>query len=112
LRAAAPIDHETTRIYPRIRVLLPFLGPFAVWHLATGSFNPFNNVYFARLGFPVQQIGNLFSGSQLAQMVAMLLAPLVIRRAGLLARFGYGAVLTGAAGLAVVAAGLFRWLLR
>jgi MFS family permease len=73
------------RVYPRSRFLLRFLIPFAVWHIATGSFNPFNNVYFARLGFSVPQIGTIFSGSQVVQLVAVLLAPLVIRRAGLLA---------------------------
>ncbi|HXB70011.1 MAG TPA: MFS transporter [Candidatus Acidoferrales bacterium] len=73
------------RIYPRSRFLWRFLIPFAVWHLATGSFNPFNNVYFARLGFTVPQIGSIFSGSQLVQVAAVLLAPLVIRRAGLVA---------------------------
>jgi predicted MFS family arabinose efflux permease len=84
--AAADPDgskHPST-VYPRSRFLFRFLAPFAVWHLATGSFNPFNNVYFARLGFPVQQIGNIFSGSQLVQLGAVLMAPLVIRRAGLL----------------------------
>jgi len=73
------------RVYPRSRFLLRFLIPFAVWHLATGTFNPFNNVYFARLGFAVPQIGSIFSGSQVVQLVAVLLAPLVIRRAGLVA---------------------------
>lgn len=72
------------RVYPRSRFLLRFLIPFAVWHLATGSFNPFNNVYFARIGFSVAQIGNVFSAAQMVQVVAVLLAPLVIRRAGLL----------------------------
>jgi predicted MFS family arabinose efflux permease len=191
--AAAAADGA--RVYPRGGFLLRFLGPFAVWHLATGSFNPFNNVYFARLGFPVQQIGRIFSGSQLVQVGAVLMAPLVIRRAGLLTgivlmmaatavalgglatqasgaaailayaaymafqwmsepglnsllmnrvdererggasaltflvafgaqalaafgagelltRFGYGAVLAGAAALAGVAAAMFRWLVR
>jgi len=75
---------HSSRVYPRGGFLLRFLGPFALWHLATGSFNPFNNVYFARLGFPVQQIGNIFSGTQLVQVGAVLMAPLVIRRAGLL----------------------------
>jgi MFS family permease len=88
LKPAAAIPEgarvHPSRVYPRSGFLLRFLGPFAVWHLATGSFNPFNNVYFARLGFPVQQIGNIFSGSQLVQVGAVLMAPVVIRRAGLL----------------------------
>ena len=84
LRTATP-TREPARVYPRSRFLWRFLLPFAVWHLATGSFNPFNNVYFARLGFSVPQIGSIFSGSQFVQVVAVLLAPRVIRRAGLLA---------------------------
>jgi hypothetical protein len=75
--------HLGARIYPRSPFLWRFLIPFGVWHLATGAFNPFNNVYLARLGFAVPQIGNIFSGSQLVQLAAVLLAPLVIRRAGL-----------------------------
>ncbi|SPE37172.1 conserved membrane hypothetical protein [Candidatus Sulfopaludibacter sp. SbA3] len=188
--AAAP---EGSRIYPRSPFLLRYLIPFALWNLATGSFNPFFNAYFARLRFPVERIGLIFSGSQLTQVVTVLLAPLVFRKAGLvngivwmmaatacglgglaaqpgaaavlayvaymafqwmsepglstllmnqvaererggasalnylvafsaqalaawgsgalLARFGYGAVLAGAAGLALAAAGLFQVLL-
>ena len=72
------------RLYPRSGFLLRFLAPFALWQIATGIFNPFNNVYFARLGFSVQRIGNVFSGAQVAQVGALLLAPFLIRRAGLL----------------------------
>jgi MFS family permease len=71
------------RVYPRGRFLLQFLAPFAIWHLVTGAFNPFNNVYFARLRFSVEEIGSVFSGSQLVQVGAVLCAPLVIRRFGL-----------------------------
>jgi MFS family permease len=189
--SAAPV--EGTRIYPRGPFLLRFLAPFALWHLATGSFNPFFNAYFARLRYPVEKIGLIFSGSQMVQVVTVLLAPVILRRAGLvggivwmmaatacglgglaaqpgaaamlaymaymgfqwmsepglntllmnhvdererggasalsflvafsaqavaawgagllLARFGYGTVLAGAAGLALAAAGLFQLLL-
>ena len=112
-----------SRVYPRGGFLLRFLGPFALWHLATGSFNPFNNVYFARLGFPVQQIGNIFSGSQLVQVGAVLMAPLVIRRAGLLTgivlmmaatALALGGLATQASGaaaiLAYVAYMAFQWM--
>jgi predicted MFS family arabinose efflux permease len=118
--AAIPGD---ARVYPRGRFLLRFLGPFAVWHLATGSFNPFNNVYFARLGFPVQQIGNIFSGAQLVQVGAVLMAPLVIRRAGLLTgivlmmaatALAMGGLATQASGAAAILAYIaymsFQWM--
>ena len=64
--------------------LVMFLIAIAVWHLGTGAFNPFFNTFFARLHVPVSSIGLLFSASQLSQTVAVLLAPLVLRRLGLL----------------------------
>jgi predicted MFS family arabinose efflux permease len=79
----APVEREGARVYPRGPFLVRYLVPFALWHLATGSFNPFNNVYFARLRFPVERIGTIFSASQLVQVATVLLAPLVFRRAGL-----------------------------
>jgi hypothetical protein len=79
----APAAAPGARIYPRGRFLWRFLAAFAIWHLATGVFNPFNNIYLARLNFSVEEIGSIFSASQLVQVFAVLLAPLVIRRAGL-----------------------------
>ena len=72
------------RIYPRSRFLMRYLIAFAIWHLATGTFNPFNNVYFRRLGFADQRIGSVFAVAQLVQVGALLAAPLIIRRLGLL----------------------------
>ncbi len=73
------------------RALLPsaflvrFLAALSLWGLATGAFNPFFNVYFARaMGMRVETIGLLFTASQGAQVVAMLLSPLVLRRLGLM----------------------------
>jgi len=54
---SAPTPERGSRIYPRSRFLARFLAPFAIWHLATGAFNPFGNVYFSKLGFPVQHRG-------------------------------------------------------
>jgi hypothetical protein len=78
-----PAPEPGSRIYPRSRFLARFLAPFAIWHLATGAFNPFGNVYFSHMGFRVEQIGNIFSGAQLVQVLAVLCAPLAIRRFGL-----------------------------
>ena len=78
-----PAARERARIYPRSGFLLRFLAAFALWHLATGAFNPFANVYFARLRVPVERIGSIFSVSQLGQVATVLLAPLVFRRVGL-----------------------------
>ncbi len=64
--------------------LLRFLPAIALWELVTGSFSPFANVYFAQhQHMPLTQIGNAFSLAQLAQVVAVLLAPLLFRRRGL-----------------------------
>jgi len=73
---------EGAKAYPRSPFLLRYLAAFAVWNLATGSFNPFANVYFAHLRFPAQRIGSVFSGSQVAQLAGVLMAPAIFRRAG------------------------------
>ncbi len=78
-----PMARERARLYPRSPFLLRYLAAFAIWNLATACFNPFTNVYFHRLNFAVEQIGTLFSASQLCQAGTLLLAPLVIRRLGL-----------------------------
>ena len=35
----------------------------AVWHLGTGTFNPFFNAFFVRMHVGIERIGLLFSGS-------------------------------------------------
>jgi MFS family permease len=74
---------ESAKVYPRSPFLLRYLVAFAVWNLATGSFNPFANVYFAHLRFSTERIGSVFSGSQLAQLAGVLMAPAIFRKAGL-----------------------------
>jgi len=65
--------------------LLRFLPAIAVWSLVTGSFSPFANVYFSsHLHMSLPEIGTLFSFSQLAQVVAVLAAPFVLRRWGMI----------------------------
>ncbi len=63
-------------------IVLRFLIAIAVWNLGTGAFNPFANVYFARMHMPVQNIGYVFSISQLAQVAAILCAPFFFRKFG------------------------------
>jgi len=101
--AAAP----GSRIYPRSPFLWRFLACLAMWNLATGAFNPFNNVYLARLKFSVAEIGGIFSAAQLAQVAALLAAPLVTRRLGLVTGIVWMMMATGLAlgGLAVEPAG-------
>ena len=108
-----PRSERQHRVWPRSRFLALYLLPFALWNLATGSFNPFNNLYFARLGFSVERIGSVFSGAHVVQVAALLLAPAVIRRMGLLSgivammtatAFGLGALAAHPSPIAAVAA--------
>ncbi|HLY42821.1 MAG TPA: MFS transporter [Terracidiphilus sp.] len=63
--------------------LMRFLAAFAVWNVVTGAFIPFAPVYFQkRMGLSLQQVGEMFSASQLAQFASALAAPLIYRRAG------------------------------
>jgi len=104
-----PAPAEGARLYPRSRFVTQFLIVFAIWNLATGSFNPFFNTYFAgHLHMPVQRIGLIFSGSQLAQVAALMLAPLVLRGLGIVT--GTAAMLLATAvALAGLAAGPAGW---
>ena len=69
--------------YPRSPFIRRFLPAVFLWSLATGAFNPFFNIYFARhLELSTAQIGNLFSAGQLTQVGAVLLAPLLLARLG------------------------------
>jgi MFS family permease len=71
--------------YPRSSFVIRFLIAVAVLNLATASFNPFSNTYFASyLKMQTQNIGFVFSGSQFAQVIAILLSPLILKRFGLI----------------------------
>jgi MFS family permease len=64
--------------------LLRFLLAMAIWNLVTGSFTPFANVYFVHhLGLPLERAGSIFSFSQVVCFLALLGAPLLLRRTGL-----------------------------
>jgi len=72
------------RSYPSGPFIRRFLVSVAVWSLAVGAFNPFFNAYFARrLGASAASIGSVYSFGQLAQVAAVLLAPMLLRRLGL-----------------------------
>ena len=63
--------------------LLRFLPAFALWSVVTGAFGPFAPVYFQKqLGFSLQHVGVVFSGSELVQFCAVLLVPFLYRRMG------------------------------
>lgn len=51
--------------------------------MAVGAFTPFFSVYFAtRAHLSVERIGAVFSGRQLASVLVVLAAPIVLRRLG------------------------------
>lgn len=83
-------------------IVLRFLIAMAVWNLATGTFNPFTNVFFARMHMPVEHISYVFSSAQLAQVVAILCAPFFFRKFGT-ARAIYGMELATALGMLALA---------
>ncbi len=95
---------ESAKVYPRSPFLFRYLAAFAVWNLATGSFNPFANVYFAHLRFPAARIGSIFSGSQIAQLAGVLMAPAIFRKAGLVTGIVWmmAATAVGLAGLSTL----------
>lgn len=78
-----PAPAEGAKLYPRSPFVVRFLVVWAVWNLATGAFNPFFTTFFARLHTPVARIGSIMSGSQLAQVLALMLAPWILRKLGL-----------------------------
>jgi len=83
LPAASPRSER--RVYPFNGFILRFLAAILIWNLATGACNPFFNVYFAKeLQRPVGEIGKLFSAAQIVQVLAVLGAPAVLRRLGLI----------------------------
>lgn len=65
--------------------LLRYLPAIAVWSVVTGSFSPLASVYLAKhVHLSLHQIGNAFAFSQLSQVGAVLLAPALFRRLGLI----------------------------
>jgi len=85
---AAPIPKSKLPI--RNPFLMRYLPAIAVWSLVGGAFVPFFNVYCAQhLHMPVAQIGSVFSASHILQVLAMLAAPLVFRRFGLVTGIMY-----------------------
>ncbi len=86
----------------RIRIFHPllfwFLPPFVVWNIVTGSFTPFASVYLQQhLGIPLPHVGLIFSGSQLLQFTAVLLAPLLYRKWGRIVGVGLAQAATAVA---------------
>lgn len=94
-----------TRSYPTGPFIWRFLIAIGVWNFATGLFNPLFNAYFSRQwAMPVERIGLVFSISQAAQVAALLLAPMVLRKLGLVRGVAVMQI-AAAAALAALASG-------
>jgi MFS family permease len=105
--APPPRDRRLRRPSPMV---LRFLIAMVAWYLATGALNPFFNVFFTRrIHLPVENIGYVFSASQIAQIIAILAAPLVFRRFGLTRSISAMQLCTGIAMFALAAVGGPWW---
>jgi len=105
--APPPRDRRLRRPSPMV---LRFLVAMVAWYLATGALNPFFNVFFTRrIHLPVENIGYVFSASQIAQIIAILAAPLVFRRFGLTRSISAMQLCTGIAMFALAAVGGPWW---
>jgi MFS family permease len=85
--------------------LFRFLPAMALWSLASASFTPFATAYLSRhVHVPLANIGIIHFASQLAQIIAILVAPEVFRRCGLVIGIMYTQIATAIAiaGLAAV----------
>jgi predicted MFS family arabinose efflux permease len=71
--------------YPASGFVIRFLAAISVFHFATGAFNSFFNAWLTRhAGASLEATGTVFSASQLIQVVALLAAPAVLRRLGVI----------------------------
>ncbi len=77
-------ENRKARIFPRSPFAQRFLFAYAVWNFGVGAFNPFFTAYFSRqLHMSAPRIGVVFSAAQLAELGALLAAPLMLRRFGI-----------------------------
>jgi MFS family permease len=94
--APAPVREKVS--YPCNPFLFRFLAAIAVWTLVTGSFSPFYNVYFAQyLRMPLERIGVVNSVSQISQALAMLAAPFILKKFGIVTGIVYTQIATAIA---------------
>jgi MFS family permease len=94
----ASVPGPEKKLYPRNPFVFRFLAAMAVWSLVTGAFAPFYNAYFSQhLRMPLRQIGMVSAASQLSQVLAILAAPLLFRKVGLVSGIVYTQVATALA---------------
>ena len=86
--SALRIGNQIPYAGKRLRVfhpfLLRFLPAFVLWNVVAGSFPMFGAIYLQKvLGIPLGRLGAVFSVSHMAQFGAVLVSPVVFRRAGM-----------------------------
>jgi MFS family permease len=93
------------KVFPRTSFVIRYFAVYVVWNVGIGAFNPFFSPYFRReLNLSVEQIGFVFSASQFVQLGALLAAPILLRRFGMIS--GISIMQAGAAvSLAALAIG-------
>lgn len=85
-----PVPVTGRQAYPRNPALYRFLIVVAVWTLGAGAFVPFYNVYFSQyLHMGLEHIGVVHSISQIFQALAILIAPFILRKYGVVAGIVY-----------------------
>lgn len=86
--ASAPARER--KFYPRSPFLVRYLMVIALWSFAVGAFSPFFNVYFSQhLRMQVKQIGTVYSISNISELIAMLAAPVILKKFGLVTGIMY-----------------------
>lgn len=77
-------ENPAAKVFPRNLFVKRYLLACAVWNLGIGAFNPFFTAYFSRqLHMTVQRIGFVYSTTQFLELAALLAAPIVMRRYGI-----------------------------
>ena len=91
-------EGQPRRAYPFGPFMRRFLLALFGWNLAVGAFNPFFNAYFAqRLQLDAGEIGAIFSSGQMLQALAILAAPRILSKLGLIRGVMSMQLATGAA---------------
>jgi MFS family permease len=102
LHLTAPEKSESRVPFTFHPYLARFLPVFALWSLVSGAFIPFAPIFFHKqLGLSLQRVGAVFSAAQLVQAFAVLAAPLLYRRVGVVAGIVCAQVVAGGAILAL-----------
>jgi MFS family permease len=99
IRLRTPRETATTNDPGRASsFLIRFLLAAAVWSFAMGFFTPFATVYLSRrLGLSFAHIAEAYTVAQIFQVAAVLLAPLLYRRVGLIRGIALTQIATGLA---------------